>query len=274
LGIILDKDPNKLKLFNSGIDDEHSVNAITSSVSDAFAVLRGLDPTKKEDIVKVKKEYPELRSSAKKITFLAQYLGTHYKLIKELGVDEPTAKKMMESYWNFRQGTKDFINSKLKFYTENGYTVVFGGVPVQIHGIDVMKGFNTLDDYQDHISKVPDKGPYLDAMSAFRTAFNSETQSGAWATKRAMVNMNDWIRETGTDAKIIMEVHDALYLDVAISDLEETYQAVSKFMKEPIVEDQVIPLDTESEVGLSVKGELGIYEGEERKEILEKLRSF
>src|SRR5690625_5834616 len=58
-------------------------------------------------------------------------------------------------------------------------------------------------------------------QAAARTAINAPMQgTAADIIKTAMIDVHQWLREAGLDARIVMQVHDELVLEVAQEQLE------------------------------------------------------
>jgi DNA polymerase-1 len=66
---------------------------------------------------------------------------------------------------------------------------------------------------------------------AERTAINAPMQgTAADIIKRAMLLVNTWLEQTQVDAKMVMQVHDELVLEVAEADIDRVKDAVIKEM--------------------------------------------
>ena len=68
---------------------------------------------------------------------------------------------------------------------------------------------------------------------AERTAINAPMQgTAADIIKRAMISVDRWNAESGIDAKLIMQVHDELILEVAEAAVEEVCRQIGPLMAE------------------------------------------
>ena len=65
--------------------------------------------------------------------------------------------------------------------------------------------------------------------------------------KKAMIGVDQWLTETKVDARVIMQVHDELVLEVATSDVKKVTDAVSEIMRGAA--DLVVPLEVEIGTG-------------------------
>ena len=67
---------------------------------------------------------------------------------------------------------------------------------------------------------------------AERTAINAPMQgSAADIIKRAMLQVDDWLTSSGSDARVIMQVHDELVLEVAEASAEDIAAEVAQLME-------------------------------------------
>lgn len=83
---------------------------------------------------------------------------------------------------------------------------------------------------------------------AERTAINAPMQgTAADIIKKAMIGVDQWLTETKVDARVIMQVHDELVLEVATSDVKKVTDAVSEIMRGAA--DLVVPLEVEIGTG-------------------------
>src|SRR5690625_6666620 len=68
-------------------------------------------------------------------------------------------------------------------------------------------------------------------QAAARTAIYSPMQgTAADIIKPAMIDVHQWLREAGLDARIVMQVHDELVLEVAQEQLEAVRDGLIKRM--------------------------------------------
>jgi len=66
---------------------------------------------------------------------------------------------------------------------------------------------------------------------AERTAINAPMQgTAADIIKRDMINVNHWLVSEGVDARIIMQVHDELVLEVKAGHLDEAGEKIRELM--------------------------------------------
>ena len=92
-----------------------------------------------------------------------------------------------------------------------------------------------------------DASNYQRRQYAERSAINAPMQgTAADLIKKAMINLHHEIIQQSLDAKIIMQVHDELVLEVAESDVTE----VSQLTQEVMTNVATLDLDLKVDVGI------------------------
>jgi DNA polymerase-1 len=85
-------------------------------------------------------------------------------------------------------------------------------------------------------------------MGAERTAINAPMQgTAADIIKKAMISVDNWLLESKVDAKLIMQVHDELVLEVAEDEVEQVRAGVIARMS--AAAQLKVPLLVEAGVG-------------------------
>ena len=83
---------------------------------------------------------------------------------------------------------------------------------------------------------------------AERTAINAPMQgTAADIIKRAMITVDHWLRDEKIDARVIMQVHDELVLEVAESQVDKVSKAIAEMMTQAA--ELAVPLEVEIGVG-------------------------
>jgi DNA polymerase I len=83
---------------------------------------------------------------------------------------------------------------------------------------------------------------------AERTAINAPMQgTAADLIKLAMIRVDRWIADTGIDAKVILQVHDELVLEVAEDAVDSASQGLKELMES--VAQLTVPLAVDVGVG-------------------------
>jgi DNA polymerase-1 len=145
---------------------------------------------------------PDMRRSAKAINFGLIYGMSAFGLAKQLHVGRNEAQQYIDRYFERYPGVQRYMNNIRALAHEQGYV-------------------ETIFGRRLYLPEINAKNKNLQ-MGAERTAINAPMQgSAADIIKMAMINVQAWLDETGLDARIIMQVHDELVLEVAESQLDE-----------------------------------------------------
>ncbi|MCL4119826.1 UNVERIFIED_CONTAM: hypothetical protein GTU68_046820 [Idotea baltica] len=172
----LAQDPGMLEAFNRNAD----IHQITAA--EIFATTCDQVTT-------------EQRRSAKAINFGLIYGMSAFGLAKRLGISRPQAQVYIDSYFARYSNVLDYINKTKIFAQENGYV-------------------ETLYGRRLYVPDVYAKNQRI-RKSAERTAVNAPIQgTAADIMKRAMILVDNWLSDEQLDAKVILQVHDELVLEV------------------------------------------------------------
>ena len=146
ININLSKDKFSIDMFNGGIEDEHSVNAIIAGkVSPKFSALKDLEPLNLKHLENVKEEHSNLRKLAKgTITFPMTYLASPMAVKMGLDCSDEEALSIYNSWWDARQGYRDWVNQKFIEFRTLGYGIALGGLPILAEYNYDLDNINTL----------------------------------------------------------------------------------------------------------------------------------
>jgi DNA polymerase-1 len=143
----------------------------------------------------------EMRRSAKAINFGLIYGMSAFGLAKQLHVGRNEAQQYIDRYFERYPGVQRYMNNIRALAHEQGYV-------------------ETLFGRRLYLPEINAKNKNLQ-MGAERTAINAPMQgTAADIIKTAMIKVQTWLDESQLDAKIIMQVHDELVLEVADSQLD------------------------------------------------------
>lgn len=143
----------------------------------------------------------EMRRSAKAINFGLIYGMSAFGLAKQLHVGRNEAQQYIDRYFERYPGVQRYMNNIRALAHEQGFVETIFGRRLYLPDINA-------------------KNKNLQ-MGAERTAINAPMQgTAADIIKTAMIKVQAWLDETQLDAKIIMQVHDELVLEVAEAQLE------------------------------------------------------
>lgn len=168
------------------------------------------------------------RRSAKAINFGLIYGMSAHGLAKQIGCDRGQAQMYMDRYFARYPGVLDYMERTRQQASEQGYVETIFGRRLYLPDINAKNG---------SIRK-----------GAERTAINAPMQgSAADIIKRAMITVDQWLTESGLDARIILQVHDELVLEVREDQVDKLREGLLPLMSAGAVLD--VPLIVEAGVG-------------------------
>ena len=145
------------------------------------------------------------RRSAKAINFGLIYGMSAFGLAKQIGCDRKQAQAYIDRYFQRYPGVLAYMERTREQASEQGYV-------------------ETLFGRRLYLPEIQSKNAAL-RKGAERTAINAPMQgTAADIIKRAMVMVDRWLSESGVDARVILQVHDELVLEVR-EDLVEHVSA-------------------------------------------------
>ena len=153
----------------------------------------------------------DLRRSAKAINFGLIYGMSAFGLAQQLKIERSAAQKYIELYFARYPGVKAFMDRTRLQAHEQGYVeTVFGR---RLYLPEINASNQTRRQYAE------------------RTAINAPMQgTAADLIKLAMLAVDRWLRETGLDVTMIMQVHDELVFEVRAEVLEKAKQGIREHM--------------------------------------------
>jgi DNA polymerase I len=168
------------------------------------------------------------RRSAKAINFGLIYGMGAQKLGKDIGVDTKTAKAYIDVYFARYPGVREYMERTRAQAADQGYVETFFGRRLYLPDINSNKP--------------------QERAAAERTAINAPMQgTAADIIKKAMVLVDNWLADSGLDAKVILQVHDELVLEVREDLVAEVSEKIRQHMSAAAQLD--VPLLVEVGVG-------------------------
>ncbi len=170
------------------------------------------------------------RRSAKAINFGLIYGMSAFGLARQLGIGRGDAQKYVDLYFERYPGVKRYMDETRRFARESGYVeTVFGR---RLYLPDIQSRNQAQRQYSE------------------RSAINAPMQgTAADIIKRAMIDVDGWLQKSGSPARLIMQVHDELVLEVP----EGSVDLVSIEIRERMAGAAVlkVPLKVDLGVGLN-----------------------
>ncbi|MEH6486667.1 MULTISPECIES: DNA polymerase I [Pseudomonas] len=168
------------------------------------------------------------RRSAKAINFGLIYGMSAFGLAKQIGVDRKQSQAYIDRYFARYPGVLAYMERTREQAGEQGYVETLFGRRLYLPEINAKNGALR-------------KG-------AERTAINAPMQgTAADIIKRAMIAVDNWLVESGLDARVILQVHDELVLEVREDLVEQVTEQIKQKMAAAAELD--VPLLVEVGVG-------------------------
>ncbi len=199
--------------FHEGQD----IHAITAS--QVFGIpVEGMDPM--------------IRRKAKAINFGIIYGISAFGLAQNLGIAQGEARDYIDAYFKRYPGIRDYMDEMKKAARERGFVTTLFGRKIHVPGIK-------------------DKNPAMRSFSE-RAAINAPIQgTAADIIKRAMIRVPPALENAKLSARMLLQVHDELLLEVPEKEVEKTSALVREVMEtacQPAVELSV-PLVADAGTG-------------------------
>ncbi|MEG8200306.1 DNA polymerase I [Pseudomonas sp. 5FOS] len=168
------------------------------------------------------------RRSAKAINFGLIYGMSAFGLAKQIGVDRKQSQDYIDRYFARYPGVLAYMERTRAQAAEQGFVETLFGRRLYLPDINA-------------------KNPAL-RKGAERTAINAPMQgTAADIIKRAMVNVDNWLTESGLDARVILQVHDELVLEVREDLVAQVKDEIRQHMSRAAQLD--VPLLVEAGIG-------------------------
>jgi DNA polymerase I len=189
----------------------------------AFAEDRDVHQATASEVFEVplEKVSADQRRLAKTINFGLIYGMSPFGLARNLGIDRGSAQKYVERYFQRYPGVRRFMDETRTSARASGYVETVYGRRLQLP--DIRSRNNQTRQYAE------------------RAAINAPMQgTAADIIKRAMIAVDAWCMREDVPARLIMQVHDELVLEVQ----EDAVAAVSAAVREHMVKaaDLKVPL--------------------------------
>ena len=168
------------------------------------------------------------RRSAKAINFGLIYGMSAFGLARQLGIGRGEAQKYVDLYFDRYPGVKRYMDETKQQAREAGFVeTIFGR---RLYLPDILSRNQAQRQYAE------------------RSAINAPMQgTAADIIKRAMIEVDAWLRTSQARARLIMQVHDELILEVADESVETIAQRLRHHMSQAA--DLRVPLKVDVGIG-------------------------
>ena len=205
----LSKDKNLTNAFNAGLD-VHSATA-----AEVFGV--SLESVTEDQ-----------RRSAKAINFGLMYGMSAFGLTRQLDIPRAKAQKYLDTYFERYTGVKDYMANTKAQAKEDMYVETLMGRRLYLNEINAANG--------------------LRRQAAERAAINAPLQgSAADIIKKAMIDINGFLKKETPETKMIMQVHDELIFETPEKSADDVLNLMKNMMEAAVKLD--IPLIADAAIG-------------------------
>jgi DNA polymerase I len=168
------------------------------------------------------------RRSAKAINFGLMYGMSAFGLARQLGIGRGDAQKYMDVYFERYPGVKRYMEQTRRQARESGFVeTVFGR---RLYLPEIQSRNQALRQYAE------------------RSAINAPMQgTAADIIKRAMIEVDAWLQTSRLPARLIMQVHDELVLEVADQAVEAVVSQLRTHMAQAA--QLAVPLKVDVGIG-------------------------
>ena len=170
----------------------------------------------------------EQRTAAKAINFGLIYGMSAFRLSGDLAISRAEAQSYMDQYFARLPGVEAFIEEAREMARDRGWTDTLYGRRRIVPGIHSRN--------------------FSERTAAEREAVNMRVQgTAADLVKLAMIRVHESLRKRGFEARMLLQVHDELLLEVPTAEVEEVTVLVKEAMEG--VADLAVPLQVNTAVG-------------------------
>ncbi len=156
---------------------------------------------------------PEMRSAAKAVNFGILYGMGAFSLSKDIHVSVAQAKKYIEDYLGSYPKVSAFLDKVVEDGTENGYVC-------------------TMHGRRRYVPELKSKNKMMQAAGK-RIAMNTPVQgTAADIIKLAMVHVHDRLEREVPSARLLLQVHDELIVEVPFADADRAAQILHEEMEQ------------------------------------------
>ncbi len=190
--------------------DEHLIKAFQEGADiHSSTAMRVFGIEKPEDVT------PNDRRNAKAVNFGIVYGISDFGLANNLGIPRKLAKQYIDTYFERYPGIKNYMETVVREAKDKGYAETLFHRRRELPDIN-SRNFNIRN-------------------FAERTAINSPIQgSAADILKIAMINLDKALEEGGYKAKMLLQVHDEIVLEVPKAELAAIKKLVTDTMQSAI----------------------------------------
>ncbi len=173
---------------------------------------------------------PEQRRAAKTINFGLIYGMSAFGLAQQLEISREEAQSYIDAYFARYPGVYAYMGAARQQAHNQGYV-------------------ETLRGRRLYLPDIHSRTPAVRA-AAERAAINAPVQGSAADTiKQAMINVDDWLIQSGLQARLLMQVHDELVLECPFEETQRLKCELPTLMTQGT--ELEVPLEVEVGIGMN-----------------------
>ncbi|SDB94690.1 DNA polymerase I [Pelagirhabdus alkalitolerans] len=169
-----------------------------------------------------------MRRQAKAVNFGIVYGISDYGLSQNLNISRKEAKAFIDRYFDSYPGVKEYMDDIVHQAKQDGYVT-------------------TLMQRRRYLPEITSRN-FNQRSFAERTAMNTPIQgSAADIIKKAMIDLDHYLKEHQFKARLLLQVHDELILEAPQEELEQLKEVVPEIMSNTV--ELSVPLDVDYAYG-------------------------
>jgi len=170
----------------------------------------------------------DMRGRAKTVNFATLYGQGPFSLARQLGISRDEARAFIDTYFERFQGVRDFLDAQVEMAREKGYVETLMG---RRRNVPELKSGNwNMRQFGERVAQnTPIQGTAADLM------------------KKAMIDVQAALDGSGTEAMMLLQVHDELLLEVPEAEVDLVRDVVVARMEGAV--ELNVPLVADSGVG-------------------------
>jgi len=158
---------------------------------------------------------PEMRDQAKAVNFGIIYGMSDYGLSQNLGITRKEARQFIDRYFSIYPGVKQYMDDIVQQAKHEGYVT-------------------TLMKRRRYLPEITSRN-FNQRSFAERTAMNTPIQgSAADIIKKAMIDLHTTLKEEALQARMLLQVHDELILELPENELATIQTIVPRVMESTV----------------------------------------
>lgn len=173
---------------------------------------------------------PDMRGQAKTVNFATLYGQGPFSLARQLGISREEAKDFIATYFERFSGVRNFLDEQIRMAKEDGYVETLMGRRRYVP--ELRAGNWNVRQFGERVAQnTPIQGTAADLM------------------KKAMIDVQAGLDDMEAEAKVLLQVHDELLLEVPEPDVDSVRELVVDRMERAVTLE--VPVVAEWGVGRS-----------------------